>query len=205
MKRSFLTFSALFLVVSVFGGNAMATTPIAVDMYQDMESGNAGDVLTSSIMNASCHGGQGWTPYSGTMWVSTAYHRDLPGPVICGGVTYNGTGGSRSWKFSNNLCHEFDVKWADCGGTEVSEACYYTTGTTLTYQVGYDTSATCGAAQLSVHANAGSEMARLTFICTAVVRPDLARMTIRSWTPITSRKNILDLHKLRWLRPHRRC
>ena len=140
MKRSFLTFSALFLVLSVFGGNAIATTPIVVDMYQDMESGNAGDVLTASVMNPSSHpNGSGWNTQGGTMWVSTLYHRDLPCPIICGGVTYNGTGGSRSWVFNNNLLNNC-VRLGLADHKEVTMACYYTTLTTIvTQQVGYDT------------------------------------------------------------------
>ena len=82
VKRSLLPLSILSLALLLIGSPALATTPIAVDMYQDMESGNAGDVLTPSIMNASSHGAQSWSAPCGTMWVSTAYHRDLPGPVI---------------------------------------------------------------------------------------------------------------------------
>ena len=76
--------------------------PIAVDSYQDMESGNNGDVLTAAVMNASSHPSSfSWTN-SNSCWVSTSHHSDLPGPVIVGGVTYNGTGGTRSWKFNHN-------------------------------------------------------------------------------------------------------
>ena len=57
------------LVLLLLGSPALATTPITVTIYQDMESGNAGDVLTASIMNASSHGHQGWSAYSGTLWV----------------------------------------------------------------------------------------------------------------------------------------
>ena len=49
------------LVALAPAASAFATTPIAVDMYQDMESGNAGDVLTTAIMNASAHPSSGWT------------------------------------------------------------------------------------------------------------------------------------------------
>ena len=77
-----------------------------------MESGNNNDVLTATIMNASSHpSGSGWVTGGGTMWVSTSHHNDLPGPVVCGGVTYNGTGGTRSWVVNNNnsdqLCQVF--------------------------------------------------------------------------------------------------
>ena len=111
VMKLYLMLGVAALLASAFGGNALAITPIVVDMYQDMESGNAGDVLSTSIMNASAHGAQGWSAYTGTMWVSTLYHRDLPGPVVAGGVTYNGTGGTRSWMFNNdNLMN--CVRWA---------------------------------------------------------------------------------------------
>ena len=61
VKRSSLCLSILSLALLLLGSTASATTPIAVDIYQDMESGNAGDVLTSTIMNASSHrGGTSW-------------------------------------------------------------------------------------------------------------------------------------------------
>ena len=76
-----------------------------------MESGNAGDQLTATIMNASSHGGgTGWST-SGTMWVSTVNSRNLPGPVTIGGVTYNGTGGTRSWVFNDNN----QLNYVKCG------------------------------------------------------------------------------------------
>ena len=115
----------------------LAVTPIAVDVYQDMESGNVGEVLTPTIMNASSHGASGWTAPRGTMWVSTAYHRDLPGPVICGGTTYNGTGGTRCWMFNDNNQLNF-VRLGSGFHKHMTVACYYTTGCTLTKQVGYD-------------------------------------------------------------------
>ena len=103
-----------------------------------METGNVGDLLTTSMMNSSSHPSSGWTTSGGsTFWVSTLYHRDLPGPVIVGGVTYNGTGGSRSWVFNNNNMMNY-VQWSNGSHTNMSVACYYTTFTTLSKQVGYD-------------------------------------------------------------------
>ena len=73
---------------TVVSGGSSATP---VDIYQSMESGNAGDVLTPTIMNASSYGGgTGWSIPSGTLWVSTNHATNLPGPVIVGGTTYNG-------------------------------------------------------------------------------------------------------------------
>ena len=96
-----MTFAGMFLAVLLFGSNVRAATPIAVDISRDMESGHDGDVLTATIMNGSNHGGGTWRATHGSMWVSTAHHRNLPGPVVVGGVTYNGTGGSRTWMFND--------------------------------------------------------------------------------------------------------
>jgi hypothetical protein len=137
VKRLSLRLSILALALLLLGSTALATTPIAVDLYQDMESGNAGDVLTSTIMNASSHGTSGWSAASGTMWVATSYHRDLPGPVIVGGTTYNGTGGSRSWTFKDDNQTNF-VRCSLSGHLEITMAAYYTTSSTLQSQVGYD-------------------------------------------------------------------
>ena len=96
---------------TVVSGGSSATP---VDVYQDMESGNNNDVLTATIMNASSHpSGSGWSTVSGTMWVSTSHHNDLPGPVVCGGVTYNGTGGTRSWVVNNNNGINY-VRYSGC-------------------------------------------------------------------------------------------
>ena len=92
---------AALLAVLVMNSNVLAV-PIAVDSYQDMESGNNGDVLTAAVMNASSHPASfTWTP-SNTCWVSTAHHSNLPAPILVGSVTYNGTGGTRSWVFNLN-------------------------------------------------------------------------------------------------------
>ena len=80
----------------------------------------------------------GGPPGPTLFWVSTSYHRDLPGPILVGGVTYNGTGGSRSWQFRNDNQLNYVVYGAG-GHSNVSMACYYTTLSTLTKQVGYDT------------------------------------------------------------------
>ena len=45
---------AMFFAVLAFNSDIFAATP--VDIYQDMESGNDGDVLTPTMMNASSHG-----------------------------------------------------------------------------------------------------------------------------------------------------
>jgi hypothetical protein len=59
-------------------------------------------------MNTSSHGGgKGWIAARGTMRVSTAHHRDLPGPVVVGGVTYNGTGGTRTWTFNDKYANNY--------------------------------------------------------------------------------------------------
>ncbi len=127
MKRSFWSYCAVFLVVAAFGANAFAGTPIWVNVYQSMEQGNNGDLLTNAAMNATSYGTQGWVSTPGPMWVSTNYHTDLPNPINCGGTIYNGTGGSRSWMFNNNI----EGCYVECnlagGHNNITLACYYTT------------------------------------------------------------------------------
>ena len=66
----------------------LAATP--VDIFQDMESGQEGDLLTPAIMNASSHGGRSKWSINGRMWVSTRNASNLPGPVTVEGVSYSG-------------------------------------------------------------------------------------------------------------------
>src|ERR1035438_6650515 len=61
-------------------GSLFAATP--VDLYQDMESGAIGDLLTAALMNASSHGKATWSVGHGELRVSTSKARELPGPVI---------------------------------------------------------------------------------------------------------------------------
>ena len=127
-KRSLMGFGAALLVVLAFESNVLAATP--VDIYQDMENGNNNDVLTPTIMNASSHPASGWTATSGTLWVSTANHRDLPGPVVVGGVTYNGTGGTRTWKWNDNHANNFVSVDFTGNYSSMTIACYFTLGQT---------------------------------------------------------------------------
>ncbi len=139
MKRSLWSYCAVFLVVAGVGANAFAGTPIWVNIYQSMEQGNAGDLLTNTAMNATSYGSQGWVSTPGPMWVSNNYHVNLPNPINCGGTVYNGTGGSRSWMFNNNLQMSFVQVNLASGYTNMTLAFYYTTLTTLQQTVGYDT------------------------------------------------------------------
>jgi hypothetical protein len=135
--RAFASLGAALLVLAASHSTVLAATP--VDMYQDMESGNNGDVLTATIMNASSHPNSGWSAPSGTLWVSTSHHSNLPGPVTVGGVTYNGTGGTRSWVFNDNNASNF-VAYSTWGNfqSKVTVACYYTTDSTIVNTRQYD-------------------------------------------------------------------
>ena len=137
-KRSFVAFGAAVLVVWVFNSNILAATP--VDLYQDFETGNNGDVITTTLLNASSHGSGSWTPLSGTTWISTNHASyNLPGPVTVGGVTYNGTGGTRSYKCNDNhavthICCSLPGQYSN-----ITVACYYTPGPTVRVWNGWDT------------------------------------------------------------------
>ena len=96
-------------------GTTMPNTDVhgvTVDIYQNMESGNDGDLLTPEIMNASTYGGidgvddPEWEldcdpedPDDG-LWVSTSHARELPGIVTVDGVNYSGES-TRTWRFRN--------------------------------------------------------------------------------------------------------
>jgi hypothetical protein len=137
MKRSFFSFGSMFLIALAFESYVFAATP--VDIFQDMESGNNGDLLTPAIMNASSHGGGAKWSINGRMWVSTNNSRNLPGPVIVNGVTYPGTGGTRSWTFKDNNAKNY----ADCtlagSYASITVACYYTPGVTIPFANQFDT------------------------------------------------------------------
>ncbi len=76
-----------------------------VDIYQDMESGSDGNVLTASILAASSHGSGGtWNTAEGNLYVSTDSIgvRQLPMPVIVDGVTYRNPIHTHSWMVPDN-------------------------------------------------------------------------------------------------------
>ena len=132
--------AALFVALA---SPSIVRAAIAVNVFQDMQSGNAGDVLTAAIMNASSHPASSWTVKSGTMWVSTGHYNDLPGPITVGGVTYNGTGGSRTWVYNNNNSSNY-VQVGFSSTSRVTLACFYTSASTVTNTKQYDMAALWG-------------------------------------------------------------
>jgi hypothetical protein len=129
MTRLVLSCGGVFVVVLAVNSEILAATP--VDIFQDMDSGNDGDALTSTIMNASSHGGGStWTVERGNLWVSTHYHRDLPGPVIVNGTTYSGTGGTRSWTVNDSHANNYVVGTLAGNYSKLTIACHYTPGAT---------------------------------------------------------------------------
>ena len=64
VNRLLVGLGAMFFIVMASAGVVVA---IPVDIYQDMESGNDGDLLTPSIMNASSHGGGSTWSLTGSM------------------------------------------------------------------------------------------------------------------------------------------
>jgi hypothetical protein len=123
-------------------------TGVMVDIYQDMASGNPGDLLTPALMNASSHGGVNgidgtWElmlsnpPDSADgMWVSTNFARQLPGIVTVNGINYNSTG-THTWRWRDK--YEYNsavIKFGNLPRIEpyppyynrMTVACYYTPG-----------------------------------------------------------------------------
>lgn len=104
----------------------LSATP--VDLYQDMESGQNGDVLMPSIMNASNHGTGSWSVPSGRMWVGDRFVKDLPGPVTLGGKTYSGAGSTRTWKLEDKLTNHYVSCRLPGNYSTVTTACFFTAG-----------------------------------------------------------------------------
>ena len=129
VRRLLAGFGGLVVLLSAFKSTSPAATP--VDILQDMQSGHAGDLLTPAIMNASSHGGGSAWSTNGRMWVSTRNASNLPGPVTVGGVTYPGTGSTRSWMFNDNN----QLNYVKCSlpgrHSKITVACYYATGVTI--------------------------------------------------------------------------
>ncbi len=129
MKHAIPTFRGVFVILLALSSPVLAATP--VDIFQDMESGKDGEVLTPAIMNASSHGGGSKWSINGRLWVSTRNSTNLPGPVAVGRMTYAGTGGTRSWMFNDNNQLNY-VKCSLPGRyAKITVACYYATGVTI--------------------------------------------------------------------------
>ena len=127
-------FRGLFVVVLILSADAFAATP--VDIFQDMESGQDGDLLTPAIMNASSHGGGSKWSIHGRLWVSTKNSCNLPGPVTVGPVTvgpvtYPGAGGTRSWMFNDDNQLNYVKCTLPSRYSKITVACYYATGVTI--------------------------------------------------------------------------
>jgi hypothetical protein len=108
-----------------------AYATLSVDVFQNMESGHDGDLLTPATMNASSQGGPSTWSITGKMWVSTRKSADLPGPVTVGGVTHTGADGTRAWMFNDAN----QLNYVKCSlpdrYAKITVACYYATGVTI--------------------------------------------------------------------------
>ncbi len=140
--RFSLVVAATSVLLLASGAGAPPQTP--VDLYQDMESGQDGALLTPESMAASCHGdGATWT-IQGSMWVSTKNARALPGPVAVGGKVYPGTDATRTWMFRDSD----DRNYVECNFAgqygNITVACYYTPGVTIPFANQFDTIALTG-------------------------------------------------------------
>lgn len=132
-----MRFWAVCLAVLAFASDILAQTP--VDIYQDMGSGTSGDLLTPSIMNAASRGGGAAWSLTGSMWVSSDNARNLPGPVMVGGVTYPGKDAARTWKFNDDSAKNFVRVSLKSSYPRITVACYYSPGVTIRFWNQFDT------------------------------------------------------------------
>ncbi len=131
-RSSLTSLLAACLATLVFSAEVFAGPP-SVNIYQSMEAGNNGDVLTAALMTAGGYGAGTWDVYgsNNTMYVSNLNHTDLPGPVAVNGTTYPGTGGTRSWMFYYNIGHngaqvQLPSSYYNGSTPGITTACYYT-------------------------------------------------------------------------------
>ena len=130
-RRWAVGFVMVSFVVLLGAADVRIATP--VDIYQDMQSGKDGDLLTPALMNAASHGGESTWTIKGSMWVSSKNAKDLPGPVTVGGTTYPGAGATRSWMFNDNNELNFVRCTVPGKHSKITVACYYATGVTIPY------------------------------------------------------------------------
>ena len=141
-RRRLLVVAALSFVL--LAGAAGVPTQTPVDLYQNMESGKDGDLLTPELVSASCHGdGATWSVH-GNLWVSTKNARALPGAVGGGGKAFAGRDATRTWMFNDSD----DRNSVECEFTgphaRITVAGYYTPGVTIPFANQFDTIALTG-------------------------------------------------------------
>ena len=139
-KRFLPSFGVVWVIVLALAADVPAATP--VDIFQDMESGKEGDLLTPAILKASSHGAAADWKTEGQVWVSTAQSYTLPGPLTVAGTTYPAAKGTRCWKFNDNAMRNmvrcgFDS--VNSSRTKVSVGCYYTPGVKVRLRSTFDT------------------------------------------------------------------
>lgn len=136
--------SKLLLLCGIVGA-------VDVDIYQTMESGGNGDLLTPETMNRSSHGGYGdvvatWQFGSGNgMWVSENHARSLPESVMIDGTNHSTSSNTRTWRFRNKEEMQYvrvsysSNEWGAPYHDRTTVGCYFTTDqTTVAYTNQHD-------------------------------------------------------------------
>jgi hypothetical protein len=126
----------IFLLLILAATSLFAAIP--VDVYQGMESGANGDLLTAALMNASNHGKTTWSAGHGELWVSTSKVRDLPGPVAVGGTTFASKTATRHWMFNDKASLNDVVCTLPGSYPKITVACFYTPGVTIRFANQFD-------------------------------------------------------------------
>jgi chitodextrinase len=102
LLKWFLTAHFLFFIFFV-----SIAWAVEVDIYQTMEFGNDGELLTPSIMEDSTLGGitlvadPEWT-ITNSLWVADDYVRGFPGTITVNGTDYSGQG-YHGWRWRNRF------------------------------------------------------------------------------------------------------
>jgi hypothetical protein len=90
---------------------ALAVT--TVDVYQNMEYGTSGEILTNQPQTSNHGNGGTWVVVGDTMTVSTNHTSPLSGAVAVNGVLFSGAGDTRSWMTDDATMRQYVVFRAD--------------------------------------------------------------------------------------------
>ena len=122
MKRVFFNIIFLLILISI---QNLATD---VDIYQNMEVGSDGNLLTVGMMNTGSFGENvTWTfPQGNQFWISTENTMQFPSEVIINGQSVS-TSGTRSWRFRNREENQYVKATFDAGNPEKMTVGFYFT------------------------------------------------------------------------------
>ncbi|MFN2167657.1 MAG: hypothetical protein ACK2U9_15495, partial [Anaerolineae bacterium] len=138
MSRSQIKVTALTAIALMGALWPTTAAAVTVDVYQTMESGTPGDLLTPPIMDSASYGGCNavlatWDfKYGSQMWVSDLHATPFPEEVLVDGVDRN-VPSTQTWRFRNREEEECvkvsfgENEWDAPDHERMTIGCFFTT------------------------------------------------------------------------------